>query len=73
MIMSLDKEIKLPWWNKYTLTIEEAALYFGVGEIALRKFINEHPDAQFILKIGSKTLIKKSVFEKYIDEQLSVL
>lgn len=71
--MSLDKEIKLPWWQKYTLTIEEASLYFGIGEKVLRNYINEHPDAQFILKNGSKTLIKKSVFEKYIDEQLSVL
>lgn len=71
--MSLDKEIKLPWWQKYTLTIEEAAQYFGIGETALRRFLSEHEDASFIIKNGSKTLIKKAVFAKYLDEKISVL
>ena len=71
--MSLDKEVKLPWYEKYTLTIEEAAQYFGIGETALRRFLNEHEDASFIIKNGSKTLIKKAVFAKYLDEKISVL
>ena len=71
--MSLDKEVKLPWYEKYTLTIEEAAQYFGIGETALRRFLSEHEDASFIIKNGSKTLIKKAVFAKYLDEKISVL
>lgn len=71
--MSLDKDIKLPWYEKYTLTIEEAAQYFGIGETALRRFLSDHEDASFIIKNGSKTLIKKAVFAKYLDEKISVL
>lgn len=71
--MELDRNIKLPWWQKYTLTIEEASQYFGIGERTLRKFITEHPDAQFVIHNGSKILIKRSVFEKYIDEQVTAL
>ncbi len=71
--MSLDRDAKLPWWQKYTLTIEEAAQYFGIGETALRRFINEHEDAGFVIRNGSKTLIKRSVFEKYIDDEITVL
>ena len=71
--MSLDKDMKLPWWQKYTLTIEEAAQYFGIGETTLRRFINEHKDASFIIQNGTKTLIKKTVFEKYLDEEITVL
>lgn len=71
--MSLDKDIKLPWYEKYTLTIEEAAQYFGIGETALRRFLSDHEEASFIIKNGSKTLIKKAVFAKYLDEKISVL
>lgn len=71
--MSLDKDIKLPWYEKYTLTVEEAAQYFGIGETALRRFLSDHEDASFIIKNGSKTLIKKAVFAKYLDEKISVL
>lgn len=71
--MELDKNIKLPWWEKYILTIEEASLYFGIGEKTLRRLINEHEDADFLIHNGAKTLIKKSVFEHYVDEHLTVL
>jgi excisionase family DNA binding protein len=71
--MGLDKEIKLPWWQKYTLTVEEASVYFGISIPILRRFIDEHEDADFIIHNGSKTLIKRAVFEKYVDEKLTVL
>jgi excisionase family DNA binding protein len=71
--MGLDEEIKLPWWQKYTLSIEEAAQYFGIGQKTLRRFIDEHKDADFLIRNGSQTLIKRVVFEKYVDEKLTVL
>jgi hypothetical protein len=71
--MILDREIKLPWWQKYTLSIKEAAVYFGIGETTLRNFINTHEDSDFIIHNGAQTLIKRCVFEKYIDEKLTVL
>lgn len=63
----------LPWWQKYTLTIEEASKYFGIGEKTLRRFIKEHENEDFIIYNGSKVQIKRKAFEKYIDENVNVL
>ena len=32
---------EIPIWEKYTLTIDEAAAYFRVGEAKLRKIVSE--------------------------------
>lgn len=34
----MGKEV-MPIWEKYTLTVEEASLYFRVGENKLRKLL----------------------------------
>lgn len=36
----------VPIWEKYTLTIEEAAKYFRIGEKKLRKLAEEKPGRQ---------------------------
>lgn len=62
-----NTNIVIPIWEKYTLTIEEAAKYSNISSKTLRRFINEcTPD--FILKIGTKTLIKRKVFEKFLEK-----
>ena len=71
--MVVSKIMPLPWWEKYTLTVEEASVYFGIGEKTMRRFIKEHSEADFLIYNGSKVQIKKKAFEKYVDEQLSVL
>ena len=71
--MVVGKDIPLPWWVKYTLTIEEASLYFGIGEKTLRRFVKEHPNENFIIYNGTKIQIKRKVFEKFIDEKLTVM
>lgn len=71
--MMIGKDFQMPWWNKYTLTVEEAAVYFGIGEKTLRRFIKEHSDADFIIYNGTKIHIKKNLFEKYIDANITVL
>ena len=58
--------IVVPIWQKAALTIEEAAIYSNISSKTLRRFINEcTPD--FILKIGTKTLIKRKIFEKFLE------
>jgi hypothetical protein len=57
----------VPTWEKYTLSVEEAAVYFRVGENKLRKIISENPDAEFILWNGNRPQIKRKLFERYID------
>ena len=39
---------QVPIWKKYTLTVQEAAEYFRIGDKKLRKLIDEHPDADFM-------------------------
>lgn len=58
---------EIPFWNKYTLSVEEAASYFRVGEAKLRALINEDPNAEYILWNGMRAQIKRKLFEQYID------
>ena len=58
---------QIPLWERYTLTVEEAAIYFRVGKNKLRRFIQESPDADFIIWNGNRPQIKRIKFEQYID------
>lgn len=62
--MSADQ---VPIWEKYTLTVEEAAAYFRIGETKLRRIIGENRNANFVLWNGGRPQIKRNLFEKYID------
>lgn len=69
----MDEIIKqVPIWEKYTLTVEEAAIYFRVGENKLRRIISENNEADYILWNGNRPQIKRKLFEAYIDK-LSVI
>ncbi|MGM9600321.1 MAG: excisionase [Faecousia sp.] len=57
----------VPIWEKYTLTIEEAAKYFRIGEKKLRKLAEENPDASWLIMNGNRAQIKRKQFEKVID------
>ena len=45
----MEKIKNIPIWEKYTLTIDEAAVYFRVGENKIRKIVSEKSDADFVL------------------------
>ena len=57
----------VPIWEKYTLTMEEAAKYFRIGEKKLRKLAEENPDAPWLIMNGNRAQIKRKFFEKVID------
>lgn len=59
---------QVPIWEKYTLSIEEAAQYFQIGETKLRRIVEQNPDEQFILMNGNRKQIKRRLFEEYIDK-----
>ena len=42
----LMREDRIPIWEKYTLSVEEAAVYFRIGEAKLRRLISENADAE---------------------------
>ena len=62
--MNLD----VPIWEKYTLTIEEVAKYFRIGENKLRRLAEENLNAGWVLQNGNRLQIKRKKFEKLIDE-----
>lgn len=62
------KTAAIPVWERYTLSVEEAAMYFRIGENKLRKIISENEDAEFILWNGNRPQIKRILFEKFIDK-----
>lgn len=71
-----EKECKImqvPIWQKYTLSVQEAAKYFRIGDKKLRKLIDEKPDAEFILWNGSRPQIKRRLFEQYVDKYLMAI
>ena len=61
-------ENEIPIWEKYALTIREASLYFRIGENKLRQIVEENISSDFIIKIGNRTLIKRKLFEDFIDQ-----
>jgi len=66
----MKKEI--PIWEKYTLNIEEAALYYGIGVKKLYEIVRANQNADFILEIGSHYRIKRVMFEKFLDEATTI-
>jgi len=51
--------LDVPVWRRYTLTIEEAARYYHIGEGKLRMLIDTHPNADFYVMNGNRALIKR--------------
>lgn len=63
---------KLAISEKYTLTIPEACEYFNIGDKKLRKLIDENKGAEYIITNGTKYLIKRKLFEEFIDKTSSI-
>ena len=63
----MNQTYDIPIWRKYTLSIEEAAAYFRIGEHKLRRIINENKNADYLLWNGNRVQIKRVKFEKYVD------
>lgn len=62
------KTIEIPAWEKYALTIYEAAEYFGIGEHRLREIVRQDRYADYVLWIGVKVEIKRKLFEDYLNQ-----
>ncbi len=64
-------KIEVPVWEKANLTLEETAAYSGIGINKLREISNER-NCKFVLWVGSKRLIKRKLFDEYIEKQFSI-
>ena len=63
----MSNTYNIPVWEKYTLTVEEAAAYFRIGEHKLRNLINDNKYADYLLWNGNRVQIKRTKFEKFVD------
>ena len=59
--------IEIPYWEKYMLPLREAAEYFHIGEKKMRQIVDENMDAKFLLENGNRVMIKKKLFEEYLN------
>ena len=55
----MNTTYNIPVWEKYTLSIEEAAAYFRIGEHKLRNLINENKNADYLLWNENRVQIKR--------------
>ena len=60
--------IEIPYWEKYMLTLREAAEYFHIGEKKMRQIVDENMDADFILTSGNRVMVKRKLFEEYLNQ-----
>lgn len=61
----MEQKYEIPVWKKLNLTFEEAAEYSQIGQNRLRELAKQ-PGCPWILKVGNKTLIKRTIFEQDI-------
>ena len=66
-------DYEIPVWRKYTLSVQEAAKYFRIGDKKMRKLIEENPGANYILWNGTRPQIKRRLFEQYLDEYMTAI
>ena len=57
----------MPFYMKHLLSIDEAAVYFSLGENKLRTLIKNNPDADYLLHSGKIIKIKRQMFADYLD------
>lgn len=57
---------EVPIYQKQNLTLKEAAAYSNIGINRLNMLIKD-PNCNFVLKVGTKKLIKRKLFDEYIE------
>lgn len=62
---------EVPIWEKVNLTFEESAAYVGISINKLRD-LTSNDNCPYVLWIGSKRLIKRRAFERYLETAFSV-
>lgn len=68
----MEEKTAVPLWHKHLLTIQEASQYFNIGEKTLRRLIQENNTAPYLLTNGAKVLIKRRLFEQFLNETSAI-
>ena len=70
-LYGMNKPIEIPIYQKQNLTIEEAAVYSNIGRNKLRE-ITDDEKCLFVLWVGGKRLIKRKLFDEFIEKVYSI-
>ena len=70
-LMYKSERYYVPIHEKANLTLDEAAAYFNIGRDKIRK-LTDDPDCQYVLFVGEKRLIKRRMFEKFLEGMYSI-
>lgn len=63
---------EVPYNQRLCMSVEEAAEYSMIGEQRLRKIIEDDPGLDWVLRIGSRTRIKRQQFEEWVSKQYNL-
>lgn len=61
----------VPVWVKPYLTIDEATAYTGIGRDKLYEMASQEK-CPFVLWVGNRRMIKRRVFDEYIEKMYSI-
>ena len=67
----MNKEISIPINQKALLSIREASEYTNIGINKIDRMLRT-PNCPFVLFVGTKKLVKRKEFEKFLDNQLVI-
>ena len=66
------KEKEIPFFEKYLLTVDEASLYFHIGQKKMYEVVRNHEGAKWMIYNGQRIMIKKDIFAMWLDEQAAI-
>jgi hypothetical protein len=69
--MESTKIEQVPIHQKIALTIREAAEYSNIGINRIDAMLKQ-PNCPFVLYIGTRKLVKRKAFERYISEKIVI-
>lgn len=72
LIMAANKKLSIAFYERYLLTVEEAAVYFHIGYKKMRSMVKDYEGAKWILHNGNRIMIKREQFEKWLDNQSAI-
>ena len=71
MNKEIQQDMRLPIDRKMLLSIREAAEYSNIGINKSNEMLKQ-PNCPFVLFVGNKKLVKRKVFEAYIDGKVAI-
>ena len=71
LMTALRNDDSVPLWQKSDLTLDEAAVYSGIGKNRIRQ-LSDDENCEFVLWVGTKRLIKRKQFDEFISKQYSI-